>query len=219
MIQLYLAIQPTFQVHLHFIFDRHKVCHIFIISLIFQIKRREIPRPQKIDPIGYIELKQEEPERQKCTKNLDIGRIMIEEIPEEKQEILKPGALWKGQAKPKFSHVAFPQHKVEYSKNLDIGFTDIEERSKQKKQPKVHGKEKTTLKPVEVSLTRHEVVEFPRITEDIVKVGKLDVSCLEKQITKSTIQKEKSLTCTDGTHKVIIKYISREADTLISSKK
>lgn len=149
-------------------------------------------------------MKQEEPEIPKCTKDLDIGRIMIEEIPEEKQEILKPGALWKGQARPKCSRIAIPQHKVEYSKNLDIGFTDIEERSKEKKQPKVHGKEKTTLKPVEVSLTRHEVGQIPKITEDIVKVGKLDVSCLEKQITKSTIQKEKSFTCTDGTHKVIL---------------
>lgn len=113
--------------------------------------------------------------------------------------------------KQKCSQFTLPQHKVEYPKNLDIQRTEIKETSDEKTLPKVHGKEKTTFEPIEVTLTSHEVEKIPGIKEDIVKDGKLDVSCLEKQIMKSTTRKESSKTYTDGTHEVIINF-SREKE-------
>ena len=124
---------------------------------------------------------------------------MIEEIPEEKQEIPKPDALSKEQVKPKCSDLTLAGHKAEYSKNLHLRRTEIKETFEEKNLLKVHGKEKTIVDPPEVTLTRQEIATTK---EDIVKVGKLDVACLEKQIMKST---EES-TYAYATHKVIIIY-------------
>ena len=126
----------------------------------------------------------QEPERPKYTKDLDIGRI----------------AISKEQVKPKCSNLTLAGHKAEYSKNLHLRRTEIKETFEEKNLLKVHGKEKTIVDPIEVTLTRQELEEIATTKEDIVKVGKLDVACLEKQIMKST----KESTYAYATHKVII---------------
>ena len=84
----------------------------------------------------------EDMEKPKYPKDLDIGRIVIEEIPVEKDESLK--------------HEILP-------KDLKSKSTDV-------------------------TVTRHEVEEYPRthVKEDVIKVGKLDVTDVEKTLVDST---------------------------------
>ena len=82
-------------------------------------------------------------------KDLDIGRIVIEETPEDKDEIIKRGDFEKEHVRPKST---------------------------------------------EVTVTKHEVEEHPKtyVTEDVIKVGKLDVTHLEKEIVEAKTVKERT---------------------------
>ena len=104
----------------------------------------------------------EETERPKYPKDLDVGRIVIEEIPEEKEEIPKREVPKKEQIRPK---------------------------------------------SIEVTATNHEVEEHPKtyVTEDVIKVGKLDVTHLEKEMVEAKTVQERIKTYkdrVDGARKV-----------------
>lgn len=93
------------------------------------------------------------------------------------------------------------------TKDLDVGRIVIEETSEETKHlPEVHRKEKVPSKSIEVTLTGHEVEEISREHEKeaIVKVGKLDVTCLEKRALEFTNTAERTRTQMDGTYRVII---------------
>ena len=100
----------------------------------------------------------EETEKPRYPKHLDIGRIVIEETPEEKEEIVKR----------------------EFSRG-----------------------ERVRPKSTDVTVTKHEVAEHPKahITDDIIKVGKLDVTHLEKEIVE-TLSTKAYRDIVDGVKKV-----------------
>ena len=98
----------------------------------------------------------EQTEDKKHTKDLEIGRIVIQEIPEEEKD-----------------------------------------------EQKFHRKEEVSTECMEVTLTRHEVDETHTVQKEIVNVGKLNVTCLEKHPMESTKREERPLA--DGIRKVILK--------------
>lgn len=113
------------------------------------VSRREITSAEEIDKPTH-------------PKELDIGRIVIEEIPEEQEE---------------------------RSKRVVSRKEEIEPRS------------------TEVTVTRRDVEEVPRreSREDVIKVGKLDVTDLEKTPMESRRVEERVTTSReklDGPHKV-----------------
>jgi hypothetical protein len=105
----------------------------------------------------------EETEKPKYPKDLDIGRIVIEEIPEE-----------------------IPKHKI---------------------LRKEHGGPRSTG----VTIAQHEVEEHPKtyLTEDVIKVGKLDVTHLEKEMVEAKTVQDKIRTYkdrVDGPRKVSLVF-------------
>ena len=103
----------------------------------------------------------EETEKPKHPKDLHVGRIVIEETPEEKEEI-----------------------------------------------PKRSKKEQIRPKSTEVTVKQHEVEEHPKtyVTEDVIKVGKLDVTHLEKEMVGDKTLQERIKTYEDrviGARKVL----------------
>ena len=160
----------------------------------------------------------ERTEKPKYPKDLDIGHILIDKIPEEK-EVKKHEVVRKDQMRPKSIEVSVTQHEVQpkpymeieesrYCKDLDIGRIVIEETPEEKEEiPKreVSKKAQTRPKSIEVTATQHEVEEHPFVTEDVIKVGKLDVTHLEKKMVEAeTVQERiKSLKDrVDGVRKV-----------------
>lgn len=116
--------------------------------------------------------------------------------------------LRKEQVRPKSTEVTVTQHEVEdkYSKDLDIGRIVIEEIPEEIKDlPNVHRIEKDATKSTEVTLTRHEVEDISTVKEGILKLGKLDVTCLELHVLESTNVGER--TNADSTQKVIIEHV------------
>ena len=99
------------------------------------VSRRDLTRMEETEKLVY-------------PKSLDIGRIVIEETPEDKEEILKRGDF------------------------------EIE-----------HVRPKST----DATVTKHEVEEHPKtyVTEDVIKVGKLDVTHLEKEVVEAKTVKER----------------------------
>ena len=95
-----------------------------------------------------------ETEKPRYPKDLDVGRIVIEEIPEEKEKVPKREVPKKEQIRPKSIEVT--QHEVEEA-------------------------------------TQHEVEEHPKtyVTEDVIKVGKLDVTHLEKEMVEAKTVQER----------------------------
>ena len=95
-------------------------------------------------------------EKPKYPKDLDIGRIVIEEIPEEKEEMTKRDVVKRDEVKPRRE--------------------DME--------------------------TRYEVEKIPRkqVQEDMVKVGRLDVTDYEKK-TREFEREERTTTYTERLEK------------------
>ena len=93
-------------------------------------------------------------EKPRYPKDIDVGRIVIEEIPEEREEI--------------------PKHKI---------------------LRKEHGGPRSTG----VTIAQHEVEEHPKtyVTEDVIKVGKLDVIHLEKEMVEAKTVQDKIRTYKD----------------------
>ena len=104
----------------------------------------------------------EQPEKPTYPKDLDVGRIVIEETPEDMQEIPKRDIV-RQNARPKST---------------------------------------------ETTVTQREVKEYPKsyVGEDIIKVGTLDVTHLEKDVTDKTKVEERVKTFgdkVDRTRKVL----------------
>ncbi len=139
-------------------------------------------------------MSQEQPETPRYTKDLDVGRIVIEEIPEKKQEIPKRKLLRKEQPRPKSTEMKVTQHEIEelpqksnYRKDLDVGRIVIDEISEEKKDlPKSHRKKKVASKSTKDTLIGDEVKEIPTAKEDTVKVGKLDVTTVRTNVGERT---------------------------------
>ena len=112
--------------------------------------------------------REEEKEKPKYPKDLDVGRIVIEETPEDMQEIPK-GDIVRQKARPRST---------------------------------------------ETTVTQRKVKEYPKSysSEDIVKVGKLDVTHLEEDVIDKT-KVERSIRRfednVDGTCKVLKSCISK----------
>ena len=109
----------------------------------------------------------EKTEQPKYPKDLDVGRIVIEKIPEEREET--------------------PKH----------------ERVRQQRRPK----------STETTVTQREVKEYPKsyVSEDVIKVGKLDVTHVEKDVVEGTKLEQRIKTLedrVDGTRKVLKTFIS-----------
>ena len=99
--------------------------------------------------------KTEETEKPRYPKERDIGRIVIEEMPEEKKEIPKEKLVRKEDVKPKTTQLTVTRHHVEDD------------------------------------TSRH-------VKEDVVKVGKLDVTELDKT-PKESRREEKTITTHEET--------------------
>lgn len=129
------------------------------------------------------------------------GRLLVEYTPAQAQNILKPNVSSKPQLEPKRTEVTITQHKDEeerqerrkHVKALDVGRIVIEEiPDEKKKAPPVAKKENVRPKSVEITLPEQEVKEIPgRHIEDVVKVGKLDVTNFEKKSLKSSKVQER----------------------------
>lgn len=114
------------------------------------VSRGDITRTEKIDKPKYPK---------------DVGRILIEEVREEKQDKAKPDVSMEEELKPRST---------------------------------------------EVRVTRHEVEEVPRtdVKEDVIKIGKLDLTEMEKIPLESRRGEEIETTYTervDGARKVVYK--------------
>ena len=90
----------------------------------------------------------EETEKPKHPKHLDVGRICIEETPEEKQEVIKRDVLKRDEVRPRYK--------------------DTEARYEVERRPKSQGK------------------------EDVVEVGRLDVTDYQKKTMEFEPEKEKT---------------------------
>ena len=127
----------------------------------------------------------EETEKPRYPKDLDVGRIVIEEIPEEKEKVPKREVLKKEQIRPKSIEVTATQYEIEerpktYPEQREVGRLFIEELpEKIDKRPQ---KYPTRPKSTEVTVTREQVLDVsrPYEKEDTIKVGKLDIHELEK---------------------------------------
>ena len=144
----------------------------------------------------------------------EVGRIMVEEISPEDEDMSKPDVLSKEQLRPKSIELSIAQHEIEeerekvprYVKALDhfVGRIVIDEIPKEKKKaPRLQKNEKVRPKSVEVIIHDQDIEEFSRenITLDDINVGKLDVFGLEKQSMKSSAVLEKTWISNDMTHK------------------
>ena len=126
-----------------------------------------------------------ETEKPRYPKDLDVGRIVIEEIPEEKEKVPKREAPKKEQIRPKSIEVTARQYEIEeraktYPEQREVGRLVIEELpEKIDKRP-----QKYPMRPksTEVTVTREQVSDAsrPYEKEDIIKVGRLDIRELEK---------------------------------------
>ena len=94
----------------------------------------------------------EETDKQRYPKDLDIGRIVIDEIPEEKEEVMKPDAV--------------KRDEIQRSRREDVD-------------------------------TRYEVSK-KQVKEDVVKVGRLDITDYEKTPRESQQVDERITTHTEG---------------------
>ena len=138
----------------------------------------------------------------------EVGRIMVEEISPEDEDMSKSNVLNKEQLRPKSIELSIAQHEIEkvprYVKAFDVGRIVIDEIAKEKKKaPRLQKNEKVRPKSVEVILHDQDIKEFSRknITLDAINVGKLDVFGLEKQSMKSSAVLEKTWISNDMTHK------------------
>ena len=156
--------------------DKQRVDRLHVEDVDFDKVRQEETKPRKDDTdVSRTQVTTEkiivsrsdiapteDTEKPKYPKDLDIGRIVIEEIPAEKDETLK--------------HDVLPK--------------DVKS------------------KRTDVTVTRHEVEEFPRtfVEEDVIKVGKLDVTDVEKTLVESGRVGEKVAAYTErlkGARKVV----------------
>ena len=159
------------------------------------------------DTIQTIET---EPEKPRYPKDVDIGRIVIQEIPEENKDISKRYVLRKEQLRPKSTEVTITQHEFEkqreerprYLKDLDVGRIVIDEIPEVKVIPRVPKRENVIPKSIEVTLSGQECEEIPgEYITDAGKVEKLDVTGFEKEFVESTTVKERIRNYKDKTHK------------------
>ena len=157
----------------------------------------------------------------------DVGRIMIEEIPDEREGPAKRDVLRKDE-EPYTTEVTVTHDEVReqsevrprYAKDLDVGRIVIEESPEEKKDiPRAPKKEKARPKSIEVTLTGQEVEEIPRkrSKEDVIKVGKLDVTDFEKQSWQSSTVQERIRTYKDWTHQHDAKAKVRNLDMILSN--
>ena len=79
----------------------------------------------------------EQTDKPKYPKEQDIGRIVIEEIPEKKEEIAKPAVLRKEVIKPKTTEVTVMRPKVEDTSSRKLGKLDLTEMEKAPVESKV----------------------------------------------------------------------------------
>ena len=131
-----------------------------------EISRRQLTS-EKITVDQQDATRVEKTEQPKYPKDLDVGRIVIEEIPEEREE------------------------------------TPTDERVRQQGRPK----------STEITVTQREVKEYPKsyVSEGVIKVGKLDVTDVEKDVIEGTKLEQRIKTLedrVDGTRKVIKAFIS-----------
>ncbi|XP_028404735.1 titin-like isoform X2 [Dendronephthya gigantea] len=169
-----------------------------------KIKRIEAPRPQNIDRIEFKGFGQDEAEEPRYTKDLKIGSILIEEYPEESRDTSK-------------SEVLGIKHVAQYPKDFDVGRLMIEEFSEEKKEIRDVNKIEKVQKSVEVSLTRHEEEEDLSgdfIKHEVIKIGKLDVTCQEKRFSQLKYEEERAKTYADDARKpdgkAIDEYVIQE---------
>jgi hypothetical protein len=102
--------------------------------------------------------------------------------------------------------------KSRYPKDLDIGRIVIEKTPEDEEilKRKVLRKEHDRPRSTEVTVTQHGVEEHPKtyVTEDTIKVGKLDVTHLEKEMVETKTLQERTKAYkdrVDGAHKVWLK--------------
>ena len=175
--------------------DRERIDHLHITDEDFdQISetksyKDEISRQQvttETITVGRGEIgRLEETEKPRYPKDLDVGRIVIEEIPEEKENVPKREVPKKEQIRPKSIEVTATQYEIEeraktYPEQREVGRLVIEELpEKIHKRPQ---KYPTRPKSTEVTARREQVsdVSRPYEKEDMIKVGRLDIHELEK---------------------------------------
>ena len=141
-----------------------------------------------------------EQEKLRSTKAIGGARLLVQELHRQDENILKHDVSSKQQLKPKSTEVTISQHKAEEERDaLDVGRIVIKETPDEKKKaPTVQKKEIVKPKSIEVTVSDLEVEKNStrRIIEDVVKVGKLEITDVKKQ----TVQ-EKTRIHEDWTHK------------------
>ena len=138
--------------------------------------------------------------KSRYSKELDIGLIMIEEVPLKNEDISKHGVLSKEKVRPKSIEELIAQHEVEektekrprYVKALDVGRIVIEENPEDKKKlPQMPKEEKVRPKSMQITLPEKEIEETSkeRVIPDVINAGKLDVVDFKEQsLERSTVQ-------------------------------
>ena len=144
-------------------------------------------------------------EKSRYSKELDIGLIMIEEVPLKNEDISKHGVLSKEKVRPKSIEELIAQHEVEektekrprYIKALDVGRIVIEENPEDKKKlPQMPKEEKVRPKSMQITLPEKEIEETSRarVIPDVINAGKLDVADFKEQsLERSTVQERTNI--------------------------
>ena len=145
----------------------------------FQVRKGETLEKQRIDrlhvdDVGFDKVTREESKPRKDDTEVSRTRVTTEKVTVTRSDIARTEDM----------------EEPEYPKDLDIRRIVIEEIPAERDETlksQVTPKEAVKPRSTDVTITRHEVEEFPKtlVKEDVIKVGKLDVTDVEKTLVES----------------------------------
>ena len=145
------------------------------------------PEEQRIDRVHVEDVEFDELRRDKVRPRTDSAEVSRKQVSTEKVTVSRREITR-----------AEETEKPKYLKDQDIGRIVIEEIPEKTEVPKSDVSRKVAEKPksAEVTVKRHEVEEVPRmhVKEDVIKVGQLDVTDLEKAPVESRRLEERVAT-------------------------